>query len=171
MINRKSKKSKKITVQMQKKLLLVFLIIVAAIIALSIVLIKIHLDKGEDYSKAVYDNFDYDSRVIPARRGDITDRNGTVLAYSTKVYNLIIDAKVLLANEEAIDSTIKAVVKHFGVNETELRAYIDENKAKKAAGGVASSYKRLLTTLPEEAVEPFLEEMDKSSDIKGIWFE
>ena len=171
MVDRKSKKSKKITVQMQKKLLLVFLIIVAAIIGLSIVLIKIHLNQGEDYSKAVYDNFDYDSRVIPARRGDITDRNGTVLAFSTKVYNLIIDAKVILANEESIDATVKAVVKYFDVSEAELRAYIEENKTKKEAGQTPSSYKRLLTTLSEETVEPFLAEMDKNSNIKGIWFE
>lgn len=172
MVDRKSKKSKKITVQMQKKLLLIFLLIVAAIIILSIFLIRIHLNKGEDYSKAVYDNFDYDSRVIPARRGDITDRNGTVLAYSTKVYNLIIDAKVLLANEDCVETTIKAIVKHFNYNEEELRTYIEENRSKKESGGTASSYKRLLLALPETVVEPFIEEMNKSkSGIKGIWFE
>ena len=172
MVNRKSKKSKKITVQMQKKLLLIFLLIVAALIILSIFLIKIHLSKGEDYSKAVYDNFDYDSRVIPARRGDITDRNGTVLAYSTKVYNLIIDTKVLLSNEDCIETTIKAVVKNFDVNEEELRAFIEENRVKKENGGTASSYKRLLTTLPEDKVTPFIEEINKDkSGIKGIWFE
>lgn len=172
MTNRKNKKSKKITVQMQKKLLLIFLLIVAAIIILSIFLIRIHLNKGEDYSKAVYDNFDYDSRVIPARRGDITDRNGTVLAYSTKVYNLIIDTKVLLANEDCVETTIKAIVKHFNYNEEELRAYIEENRSKKESGGTASSYKRLLLALPETVVEPFIEEMNKSkSGIKGIWFE
>ncbi len=172
MTNRKTKKSKKFTVQMQKKLLLIFLLIVAAIIILSIFLIRIHLNKGEDYSKAVYDNFDYDSRVIPARRGDITDRNGTVLAYSTKVYNLIIDAKVLLANEDNVEPTINALVKYFGINEEELRTFIEENRSKKQAGNTVSSYKRLLTSLSEETVEPFLEAMnEKGSSIKGIWFE
>ena len=138
MAKRMTKKSKKFTIKMQKKLLLVFLIVVVAIIFLSGVLFKFHLNKGEDYSKAVYDNFDYDSRVIPARRGDITDRNGTVLAYSTKVYNVILDTKVLLSGEEYLEPTVKALVKHFSLNEKELRDFIKENQNKKNAGsGIA----------------------------------
>lgn len=172
MTEMKQRKSKKFTVEMQKKLLFSFLAVIAFLIALSVILIRINLNKGEDYSKAVYDNFNYDSRVIPARRGDITDRNGTVLAYSTKVYNLIIDTKVLLSDEEYREPTVTALLKYFELDADELNAYIDENVEKKANGGTASSYKRLLTSLSETDIEGFQEEMNADdSQIKGIWFE
>lgn len=131
---KKHTKSKKFTVMMQKKLLFVFLAIIAFLIGLSVVLLRINLKKNEAYSKAVYDNFTYDSRVIPARRGDITDRNGTVLAYSTKVYNLIIDTKVLLSDETYREPTVNALLKYFVLDKDELNRYIDENAAKKANG-------------------------------------
>lgn len=38
---------------------------------------------------------DANSTTLPYKRGDIYDRNGTVLATSEKVYNLILDPKVL----------------------------------------------------------------------------
>ena len=43
--------------------------------------------------KSVLDQQVYDSRAIPFKRGDIVDRNGTKLATSERVYNLILDAK------------------------------------------------------------------------------
>ncbi len=168
---KKQKKDKKFTVMMQKKLLFVFLAIIAFLIVLSVVIFRISYKKNEDYSKAVYDNFTYDSRTIPARRGDITDRNGTVLAYSTKVYNLIIDTKVLLSDETYREPTVAALLKYFDLDEETLNKYIDENAAKKANGENPSSYKRLLTTLSEEEIEGISAEMEENSDIHGIWFE
>ncbi|MGN0375611.1 MAG: peptidoglycan D,D-transpeptidase FtsI family protein [Butyrivibrio sp.] len=172
MTEKKQKMSKKFTVKMQKKLLFCFLAVVVFFIALSVVLIRINLSKGKSYSKAVYDNFNYDSRVIPARRGDITDRNGTVLAYSTKTYNLILDAKVLLSDKEYREPTVTALLKYFDLNEQELNDYIDENVCKKENGQNAGSYKRLLTSLSEDEIAGFLEESQASkSKIKGVWFE
>ncbi len=168
---KKQRKGKKFTIKMQKKLLLVFLLAAAALIILSIILIRTNLRKGEAYSKSVYDNFTYDSRTIPARRGDITDRNGTILAYSTKVYNLIIDAKVLLSEDEYRTPTVKALLKYFDLDSDELNAYIDDNAAKKSAGTTVSSYKRLLTGLTDEEIEGFQAEMEDNNNIKGIWFE
>lgn len=169
---KKQKKDKKFTVMMQKKLLFVFLAVIVFLIALSVVLFRINHKKNEDYSKAVYDNFTYDSRTIPARRGDITDRNGTVLAYSTKVYNLIIDMKVLLSDATYREPTVNAILRNFDINEAELNSYIDENAAKKAKGENPSSYKRLLTSLTEAEIEAITAEMEeKDSKIHGIWFE
>ena len=106
----KKRKSNKITILMQKKLLIVFGVVILLLIALSAKVIYINVNKGYDYSKQVYDNFSYDSRTIPARRGDITDRNGTVLAYSTKVYNLIIDSKIILSDEGYRQPTVDALL-------------------------------------------------------------
>lgn len=172
MIDKKQKKSKIFTTKMQKKLLVTFLLIIAFLIVLIGRLFVITFGSGKNHSQAVYDNFAYDSRVIPARRGDITDRNGTVIAYSSKVYNLILDTKVMLSDEEYREPTVKALLKYFPLNADELNAYIDENAAKKADGQAPSSYKRLLTTLTEEDILGFLAAQDEeNSNIKGVWFE
>lgn len=157
---------------MQRKLLIIFGVVTLLLIFVSIKIIRINLSKGHDYSKAVYDNFKYDSRAIPARRGDITDRNGTILAYSTKVYNLILDAKVLLSDEKYRGPTVKALIEHFDIDEKELNDFIDENVKKKEQKQTVSSYKRLVLELKKEDIEPFNEAMNaKKSNIKGVWFE
>ena len=168
----RKRKSIKFTMLMQKKLLVVFMIVMALLIFLSVVLIKINVSKGYEYSKAVYDNFNYSSRTIVARRGDITDRNGTVLAYSTKVYNLILDAKILLSDEAYKEPTLDAILEHFDVDEGELMDYIADNEARKEAGEKTDTYKRLMNGLSAEEIEAFEEEMNaKDSLIKGVWFE
>lgn len=157
---------------MQRKLLIIFGVVTLLLIFVSIKIIRINLSKGHDYSKAVYDNFKYDSRTIPARRGDITDRNGTILAYSTKVYNLILDAKVLLSDEKYREPTVSALLEYFELDEKELNDFIDENVKKKEQNQTVSSYKRLLLELKKEDIEPFNEAMNaKKSNIKGVWFE
>ena len=39
---------------------------------------------------------------VKAARGDILDRNGTVLAKSDKVYHLILDSRLIVNNEECL---------------------------------------------------------------------
>ena len=84
---------------MQGRLALTFGVVTVALFALSIVLIRINAGKGEQYSKTVLSQQDYSSTVVPFRRGMITDRNQTVLATSERVYNLILDPKVILTND------------------------------------------------------------------------
>lgn len=168
----KRRKSNKFTVRMQRKLLIIFGVVALLLIFVSFKIIQINLNKGYDYSKAVYDNFNYDSRTIPARRGDITDRNGTILAYSTKVYNLILDAKVLLSEEKYREPTVGALVTYFDLNADELNAFLDENVKKKEQGQTVSSYKRLLLSLGKEEIEAFNNAKNaKKSNINGVWFE
>lgn len=168
----KRQKKSRFTVKMQRKLLFVFVAVVISLIFLSGVIIKINVTKGKDYSKAVYNNFPYDSRVIPAKRGDITDRNGRILAYSTKEYNLILDTKVLLSDERYREPTVKALLENFEIDQTWLNQYIDENNNKKKNGEMPSSYKRVITGLTYETVNEFTALIDaKGSLIKGVWFE
>lgn len=165
---KRESKSKKFTFKMKKKLLVIYLLTGLFLIFLSISLIKINLKKGKEYSKAVYDNFTYDSRIIYARRGDITDRNGTILAYSTKVYTMIIDAKVILSDEKFREPTVEALRECFpSLDIAELNAHLDENKDKEAK----SSYKRFMQELTEEEVNAFNEKMEKDKKVKGVWFE
>ena len=76
---------------MQEKLAVTVLVIMLALFALSVVLYRIVDQNNDDYTRVVLSQHStYDSRTIPYRRGDIVDRNGTYLATSERVYNLIL---------------------------------------------------------------------------------
>ena len=115
---------------MQEKLAITVLVITLALFALIMVLYRIIRDNNEQYKKIVLTQRqqEYESRVIPYRRGDIVDRNGTYLATSDKVYNLIIDCTQIMAKpEDTLEPTIAALVSAFGYDGAELRRLITEN--------------------------------------------
>ena len=68
----------------------------------------------------------YDSKTIPYKRGDILDRNGTKIATSERVYNVILDVVVMTDKEEYIDPTIKVLNKCFGISEKTVREIVEE---------------------------------------------
>ena len=57
----------------------------------------INYNHGDAYSKAVLDHQTYTSTTIPYKRGQILTSNGNILAYSERVYNLILDPKLVLS--------------------------------------------------------------------------
>lgn len=83
------------TLRMQKKLVVLFLFVLSAFVGLGLRLVSINKDDGARYEKQVLSQQTYDSTTIPFRRGDILDSKGTKLAASEKVYNVILDAKVM----------------------------------------------------------------------------
>ena len=86
---------------MQEKLAVTVLVIMLALFALSVVLYRIVDQNNDDYTRVVLSQHStYDSRTIPYRRGDIVDRNGTYLATSERVYNLILDPYQIYSKEE-----------------------------------------------------------------------
>ena len=88
------------TRKMQKKLAVLFIFIMLALISLGGRLVHIYKNDGEKYSKQVLAHQKYDSRSIVAKRGDIVDRKGTILATSEEVYNVILDAKVMTTSSK-----------------------------------------------------------------------
>ena len=66
---------------------------------------------GEEYSQKVKQHRVAQSdSVISAMRGSILDRNGNILAESTRVYNVILDSKVIReAGEEKMNATVEAL--------------------------------------------------------------
>ena len=87
-IRRKKKKPiVKITRKMQGKLVLLFSMIVLALFGLNLRLTYINSNSGDKYTIKVLAQQRYESKALPYQRGDITDRNGVVLATSEKVYN------------------------------------------------------------------------------------
>lgn len=115
MAERKRKKisalRKKFPKRMQKKLVILFGAIVLAFAFLIGEVTHINATNGEKYTKIVLDQQQYNSRLIPYKRGDILDRNGTVIATSERVYNVILDAYVMLAKDDKVDKETIVQVK------------------------------------------------------------
>ena len=76
---------------MQRKLVMLFMAVILAFVVLIGRITWINATKGSSYTKVVLDQQNYDSRVIAFKRGDIVDRNGTKMATSERVYNVILD--------------------------------------------------------------------------------
>lgn len=109
---------------MQVKLAITVILISLALFALVFVLYRIVNENSERYNKIVLSQRqqEYASRPIPYRRGDIVDRNGTYLATSEKVYNLILDPSQIMDKPEYyLEPTIQALVDVFGFDARALR--------------------------------------------------
>lgn len=151
---------------MQKKLIVLFFLVLSAFVGLSVRLILINRDNGEQYKRQVLSQQRYDSRVIPFKRGDIVDAKGTKLAVSEKVYNIILDAKLAGEKEEYINDTLQALNSCFHLDTSQIRAYIAANPT--------SQYYVLAKKLSYDEISPFVELQNDTANnpnIKGIWFE
>ena len=115
MSERKRKKTsplrQKFSKKMQVKLVLLFGAIVLAFVYLIGKITYINATNGEKYTKIVLDQQQYNSRLIPFKRGDILDRNQTVIATSERVYNVILDVYVMLSKDDKHDYETIAQVK------------------------------------------------------------
>lgn len=170
-------KKKIVPRHMQEKLAITVLVIMLALFALSVVLYRIVDENNEEYTKVVLSQHStYDSRIIPYRRGDIVDRNGTYLATSEKVYNLILDPSQIWVKgkEDAyLQTTADALVQCFGYDRTELVNLLTENKTSQYI-----RYDKKLTYDKKEEFETLMTETNEANykagaagRIKGVWFE
>lgn len=177
MTSKEFRKSRKINNRMKRKLALMFTLIVLALVGLSIRIVYINKTNGDKYTKKVLAQQESNSLTLAYRRGDIYDRNGTVLATSEKVYNLILDPKVLSANEErekgCVSATLKALSEHFYVPKDNPDEELSlENLKRIYKEKIKSSYVVLEKKLTKDQISGFKKEMEKKkSKIKGVWFE
>ncbi len=150
---------------MQKKLVVLFFFVLLAFAGLCMRLYQISRENGEQYKKQVLSQRGYDSTTLPFKRGDIVDANGTKLATSEKVYNLIIDAKNMLYQEgKYLEPTLQALNRYFGLDQAMVREYVTTHKT--------SSYKVMLKQLSYDEIKAFQDAVDTSdSRILGVWFE
>ena len=160
---------------MQEKLAITVIVIMLALIALAVRLYYLVDQNNEEYTKKVLtQHATYDSRVIPYRRGDIVDRNGTYLATSEKVYNVIIDPSQIFSSEENyLNPTLDALVQCFGYDRTELLNAMTEKRN--------SSYLRYERRVSYEKKEEFEalknqvnqanREAGSKDRVHGVWFE
>ena len=180
MAKKTKKPNRKLSRGMRKKLIVLFTLLTVCLCALIGRLMYINYTSGEKYEKKVLSMQSYDSVTIPYQRGDIVDRNGTVLATSVAVYNVIMDCSVMTSESKVdgekvqkyLEPTIEALVECFPeLDKGTLYEYATERSD--------SKYIVLLKKLPYEKIQPFVqlqEALDEDGkkvnpNIKGVWFE
>lgn len=151
---------------MQKKLVILYVGIILAFAGLVVKITYINASSGEEYTKIVLDQQQYDSRVIPYKRGDIVDRNGTKLATSERVYNVVLDVKAMLSDEDYVEPTKQVLKDCFGIEEETVDSLIENNPD--------SRYSVLVKGIDYETAQKFneIDEDDENyPDVQGIWLE
>ena len=160
----KKRKKKVLLNRMKIKLALIFLIFLAFFAFMIYRITKINFEDGAKYEKRVLAQQRYDSISIPYRRGDILDCNGTELATSEKVYNLVLEPKNINADEEKRIATINALTQYFSLTQEAVEAMLEDS---------TSLYKVALKKLTYDEVTPFNDflETEDGENVVGVWFE
>lgn len=159
---------------MQERLAIAVIAIMLALFALIYVLYDIVENNRDSYNQIVLTQQDYDSRPLAYRRGDIVDRNGTYLATTEKVYNLILDPRQIMSDEEDyLEASVTALSTVLGYDAGELRTLITSNP-----DTAYVRYARQLSYDQKEAFETYQTETNKANSkadskarVKGVWFE
>ena len=158
--------TKRFPIRMQRKLVMLFMAVILAFVVLIGRITYINVTKGSRYTRIVLDQQNYNSRVLAFKRGDIVDRNGTRLATSERVYNVILDVKVMTDKEESIEPTKEVLTECFGIEGSEIDALIEEKPD--------SQYEILATGIDYETAGRFneIDEDDENyPNVQGIWLE
>ena len=182
---RKRRQTKILPFYMQEKLMVGFVFLILLFAVLSSVIFGMVRKNSEEYSRIVLGQRQsgYGSRSIQARRGDILDRNGTILATSEKVYNLIVDPRAITSRSD--DRYDKAVVdalrEYFKGDERvdTVSSLLEEQK--KLSTGKKSAYFKFKEDMSFDEKDAFQKFMDEKNaayrksgnkyEIKGLSFE
>lgn len=157
---------RKFSKTMQRKLVMLFAAIVLAFVFLVGRITYINAASGDKYTKLVLDQQQYGSRAIPFKRGDIVDRNGTKIATSERIYNVILDMKVMLSKEEYIEPTIQVLEDCFGIAEEDVRTLMDKNPT-----GRYNILKKGVDYATAQKFNKIESDSEKYPNVKGIWLE
>ena len=175
---------KKINKHMKKKLAILFSIVLLALVGLVARITYINATSGKKYKKLVLSQAQqqYQNKTLPAKRGDIYDRNGNVLATSNKVYKVLLDCKEVNGDEEDttdhVEPTVRALVEVLGEDEDRIRKLLTDDDTRE------SQYQIIETELSVDKKKAFEEyedpgedsgltkaQREERSNITGVWFE
>ena len=149
---------------MQKKLVLLYGVIILAFVVLVGRVTYINARSGDEYTRVVLEQQQYDSQTIPYKRGDITDRNGTKLATSERVYNVILDVKALKSDDAYESPTIAALVDCFDLKESDIQKVIEDNPDSRY-----QILKKGVEYATAQKFEKLTADTENNSNIKGVW--
>jgi stage V sporulation protein D (sporulation-specific penicillin-binding protein) len=162
----KYRRKKAMLKRAHRKLGVAFFIIMMFLLVLATRILLINYNHGDAYSKQVLDHQSYTSTTISYKRGEILSSNGTVLAYSEKVYNLIFDPKLVLSDSAYREPTVNALVQCFDLKREDLELILNTKPN--------SQYEKLLKELTSAQIAEFQalqQDTENNPYIKGVWFE
>lgn len=177
---RRRKPRKKINHQMKGKLAGLFGAVLLALVCLLGRITYINATNGDKYKKQVLTQAQqkFENDVLPAKRGNIYDRNGNILATSNKVYNVILDCKTVNSDPDYVEPTIRALKEILGIDEEKVRSLLSDSRTSQ------SQYQILLKQLSMDKKKEFeayttvkedspLSDTEKKErgNVKGVWFE
>ena len=180
----KVKRERKFSKMMQKKLLASFAFVLLLLAGLLIRIATISATRGNRYAKKVLSQQSYDSRSIPARRGEIQDRNSIILARSDRFYNVVLDCYAINEKEEYLEPTVDALEKIIGVDRGDTLDVIVSEKTKDSRYQVIQrnispemkkefeQYQRG-SDLSADALgrDAYYDALSERANIQGVWFE
>ncbi|MEE0955609.1 MAG: penicillin-binding protein 2 [Eubacterium sp.] len=182
---------RRISRRFTRKFAAVFAIIIVAMMGLALRITYINVKEGTNYKEIVMtrNQQKYGSRTIPFQRGNITDRNGTVLATSQKVYNVILDCKMTntsFANTDGsketpyIEPTLKALKEVMGLSEEKMKKLLEDDDTKDSQyqivkKGVSITVKQKFEAYTDTESKEYEalsdEEKRDRANVVGVWFE
>ena len=117
---------------------------------------------GERYAKQVLSRQSKVSKILPYKRGDILDRNGSVMATSELQYRLVLDPLRILLYEDYIIPTQNALKEYFGIDPQEIQSILESRPE--------SQYVILRKNLKFDQVKKFETMMDETKEKIGfVW--
>ena len=166
---------------MRGKLVGLFAVVILALVCLLGRITYINATSGTKYKKRVLlqAQQSYQSSVLPAKRGNIYDCNGNLLATSQKVYTVILDCKEV--NDEKhdyVDATVKALVDVLGIDEDDIRKKLTDPATSSSQYQIL---KQQITMDQKKAFEEYAspgedsglseKELEERANVQGVWFE
>lgn len=163
--------------------------VLLALLCLIIGITVINAKEGDRYTKIVLSQSQeqYSNTEVRFQRGSITDRNGNILAYSEKIYTLVMDCNAMNYTDEKNeqpyrDNTIDAVESFFGVSREKMEALLDDPET---SGSMYQPLKYEISLEEKRAFEESIEvpeteeeqkelgkdEVARRRSIQGVYFE
>ena len=158
-------KTRKLRRKMKIKLIIVVGFVAVALFLLAGVMINISKTSKDKYAKKVFDNLKYKNSTILAKRGDITDRTGTILAYSEKVYNLILDPNSYWLDDTDRELNLNVLVQYLGCDRQELIDIFESQRGNNCA------YKRIKRYMTYDEVQEYKAAKEADNKINSSWLE
>ena len=165
---------------MRGKLVGLFAVVLLALVGLLGRITYINATSGKKYKKQVLTQAQqkYQSSTLPAKRGDIYDRNGNILATSQKVYSVILDCKTINSDEKYVEPTVRALTDVLGLDEDKIRSILSAEDTKNSQYQILKKQlsmdeKKAFEDYESPAEDSELSDAQKAerANIKGVWFE
>lgn len=149
---------------MRARLTFIFCVFIVVFVVLNLKIVMIDLKSGKQYEQQVLTQQGYTSKVIPYRRGDILDSNGTLLATDRKVYDLILEPANIVEYDKKKNATVAALKEFFGFTDEEIRGFLKDEKSYYVVAKKGVEYEEV------QAFKEFCNSKD-GANVVGIYYE